>query len=293
MWAFPYPFFFIDSHLKCNSTQKILETVLFLLELGICGIKRQCTFTYIRISFITTKMQISMVLLEFLFISSILAFNPLRFKQCSWSKVVPQENLQTCIPQATLGPNTPPKIEIIVYTRPPLNSTLNTEELLKTFIGHLKMFVLGSLFAIDEFEWAAHKLEKILVDISKAVDEEMPNEVLGEHLHFARVMFQTMVEGLAHLKYYNTLSLSEVLLVNQLVHINIATFGLCNNYGWPDPKIKGYISRVLRLTETLDSCEDHYRKLQEVSYGIRFMFESQFLRVKRAIMVLDSYIKNT
>lgn len=238
-------------------------------------------------------MKISMVLLEFLFISSILGSSPLRFKHCCWSKVLPQENLQTYIPQATMGPNTSPKIEIIVYTRPPQNSTLNIEESLKTFIGHLKMFVLESLFAIDEFEWAAHKLEKILVDISKAVDEEMPNDALREHLHFARVMFRTMVEGLGHLKYYNTLSLREVLLVNQLVHINIATFGLCNNYGWPDPKIKGYISRVLMLTETLDSCEARYRKLQEASYGIRFMFESQLHRVRRAIMVLDSYTRKT
>ncbi|GEQ71048.1 hypothetical protein JCM33374_g4729 [Metschnikowia sp. JCM 33374] len=186
--------------------------------------------------------------------------------------------------QGTAAPKMP---NLDSYACAPPVQLHEADQMVQTFMANLRKFISFTRFSVDEFEWAAEKLDKRLGRIVTLVETATP--CLLDKVTFAQHMYEVMMDAVEHLKHGEIQGNKAVLLTHQLIELNETLLALLDDVGVPDPSLPYYEYKIERFSEILRFCEDEFSHLDGLDFRVRYYFEKQRFRASHMLGDLATY----
>lgn len=165
--------------------------------------------------------------------------------------------------------------------------TEKTHQLMEDFFLQLKSFNLESTFDYRKFELMGRGLENHLVKLEERVGRVVIcSPKLTEELSFAKVKFQTMVESIDILKYYETTEFPGHMLIYFMTDLNVRLLFMRDLRGKPDLLMNGYVAKLRDFFQLMNFWNDQFKKFDHILFGPRMFFRKQFEIAETTLITL-------
>lgn len=176
----------------------------------------------------------------------------------------------------------------------PFHSSLyEIDEILRMFVDRLKCFVQDYTFLNFEFEIAADRFERRILEIGGWAEILAPyHGKLAGRYRFAENLFIMMSKATKYLRYFRSNDQGAD-LIREIINLNISILALHNWKGLPGMEELQYVEDIIHLRRQLEKLRKRFATLEEVPLCVHLMFVSQCEEARKAFQVLQRFVSGT
>ncbi|KAM9903290.1 hypothetical protein OXX69_007986 [Metschnikowia pulcherrima] len=144
----------------------------------------------------------------------------------------------------------------------------------------------GMFLSMDEFVKIAESIGQELDGITACVkNTPLEDSFILKQLRFVTLTYTVHVEATGYLHYYDSDTTSQQLL-RSIIRLNLYLLSLHDSSG--APSIVGHENALSRSQAFLKIWGNLFQKLTDLPLGMKFLFESHYLRAQNTISYLES-----
>lgn len=167
-------------------------------------------------------------------------------------------------------------------------AAIAVEHLLDFLFVIITAYSKGMFLSMDEFVKIAESIGQELDGITACVkNTPLEDSFILKQLRFVALTYSAHVEATGYLHYYDLNTTSQQLL-RSIIKLNLYLLSLHDSSG--APLIVGHENTLSRSHAFLKVWGNLFQKLTDLPLGMKFLFESHYLRAQNTILYLEKSV---